>query len=144
MTAECGSRKQKLLYDNRFNQMIGRSLAKVDRLEYQIEDLEEGKGYMLESDHRREMKELKQQHREELEEETYQVAKKKEKEKFQMEIDISHLKHENEILKRKVDVLEKMLQIKSNNPMSYSTSEMDDENEMEDEKELEKEEINLD
>ena len=49
MTAECGSRKQKLLYDNHFNQMIGQSLAKVDRLEYQIEDLEEGKGYMLEA-----------------------------------------------------------------------------------------------
>ena len=48
------------------------------------------------------------------------------------------LKHENEMLKRKVDVLEKMLQIKSNGHVSITTSES------EDEKELEKEEVSLD
>ena len=48
------------------------------------------------------------------------------------------LKHENEILKRKVEGLEKILEIKSNGHVSITTSEMDDE------KELEKEEVNLD
>jgi len=48
------------------------------------------------------------------------------------------LKHENEILQRKVEGLEKVLEIKSNDSVSITTSEMDDE------KELEKEEVSLD
>ena len=118
--------------------MIARHLNNRDELGEQIQDLEEGKGYMLESEHRREMKELKQQHHEELEEETYQVAKKKEKEKFVFGKENYSLKHENEIPKRKVEGLEKTLEIKSNGHVSITTSEMDDE------KELEKEEVSLD
>ena len=137
MMEACGGHNR-LLYKNRFEHLIARHLNDRDELFEQIQDLEQGKGYMLESEHRREMKELIKQHREELEEENYQVAKKKEKEKFVFEKENYSLKHENEILKRRVEALEKVLEIKSNDSVSITTSEMDDE------KELEKEEVSLD
>ena len=131
-------RRQREMCDYRFQAMILESLAKIDRLEYQIEDLEEGKGYMLESEHRRVMKELKQQHREELEEETYRATKKSSNESFEFEKENYQLKMEIKILKNKVEGLEKVIEINSNDNVSITTSESEDENEME------KEEVNLD
>ena len=118
--------------------MILESLAKIDRLEYQIEDLEEGKGYMLEAEHRRVVKELKQQHREELEEETYRATKKSSNEAFAFEKENYQLRMEIKILTNQVEGLEKVIEINSNGSMSITTSESEDENE------LEKEEVNLD
>ena len=118
--------------------MILESLAKIDRLECQIEDLEEGKGYMLEAEHRRVVKELKRQHREELEEETYRATKKSSNEAFTFEKDNYQLKIEIQILTNKVEGLKKVIEINSNGSVSITTSESEDENE------LEKEEVNLD
>ena len=66
----------------------------IEELRDEMENLESGKGYMLEDDHYDEIKQLKKKHREELEEEVYQLAKKKEKEKFDLEKENCHLKHQ--------------------------------------------------
>ena len=131
-------RRDREMCDYRFQAMILESLAKIDRLEYQIEDLEEGKGYMLEAEHRRVMKELKQQHRDELEEETYRATKKSSNESFEFEKENYQLKMEIQILKNKVEGLEKVIEINSNDNVSITNSETEDGNE------LEKEEVNLD
>ena len=90
------------VFDNRFQWMIECHLKERDTLYEQIMDLETGKGYVLEADHYREIKELKRLHREELEEETYQVAKKKEKEKVEMEMESGNLKHAIRMLEFKM------------------------------------------
>ena len=53
---------------------------------------------MLESEHLREIKELKQKHKQELEDETYRVAKKKEMERVELEREVSDLKHQIKML----------------------------------------------
>eukprot|EP01046_Picozoa_sp_COSAG06_P035305 COSAG06_NODE_3782_length_4911_cov_2.138612_4_plen_87_part_00 len=63
-------------------------------LEDEIEALETGKGYILESVHREEMKEIKRKHREELEEVTYQQGKKMEMKKEEMTDKINLLEGE--------------------------------------------------
>ena len=87
-------KRQRLLYQNRLEKIIAFHLERKEELRDEIENLESGKGYMLEDDHYDEIKELKKKHREELEEEVYQLAKKKEKEKFDLEKENCHLKHQ--------------------------------------------------
>ena len=87
-------KRQRLLYQNRLEKIIAFYLNVIEELRDEIENLEDGKGYMLEEDHYDEIKELKKKHREELEEEVYQLAKKKEKEKFDLEKENCHLKHQ--------------------------------------------------
>ena len=53
---------------------------------------------MLESEHLREIKELKEKHKQELEDETYRVAKKKEMERVELEREVSDLKHQIKML----------------------------------------------
>lgn len=73
-------------------------LEQRGELHKQIEDLEEGNGYMLESEHLREIKERKEKHKQELEDETYKVAKKKESEKVELERKVGDLKHQIRML----------------------------------------------
>lgn len=86
------------LYHTRLEKVIGLHLEERDELHKQIENLEEGKGYMLESEHIREIKELKEKHKQELEDETYRVAKKKEMERVELEREVSDLKHQIKML----------------------------------------------
>ena len=86
------------LYHTRLEKVIGLHLEERDELHKQIENLEEGKGYMLESEHLREIKELKEKHKQELEDETYRVAKKKEMERVELEREVSDLKHQIKML----------------------------------------------
>ena len=86
------------LYHTRLEKVIGLHLEERDELHKQIENLEEGKGYMLESEHLREIKELKEKHKQELEDETYRVAKKKEMERVELEREVGDLKHQIKML----------------------------------------------
>ena len=89
---------------------------------HQIEALEMGKGYILESAHREEMKEIKRKHREELEEVTYQQGKKMEMKKEEMTHKINFLEGEVRKLMFEIKCLNQ-----SNEYGSTSTEEMKDE-----------------
>ena len=73
-----------------------------------------------------------------MEEETYRATKKSSNESFEFEKENYQLKMEIKILKNKVEGLEKVIEINSNDNVSITNSETEDGNE------LEKEEVNLD
>ena len=87
-------RPQRIMYEKRLEQLVNRHFTHRGELEDEIEALETGKGYILESVHREEMKEIKRKHREELEEVTYQQGKKMEMKKEEMTYKINFLEGE--------------------------------------------------
>ena len=92
------ARCKRHLYDTRLERILFSHLGDRDMLHTQIDDLQAGKGYILESEHIREIKELEERHKQELEDETYKVAKKKEMEKVELEQQVGSLKHQIRML----------------------------------------------
>ena len=116
------NRPQRIMYETRLEQLVSRHFSHRGELEDEIEALETGKGYILESVHREEMKEIKIKHREELEEVTYQQGKKMEMKKEEMTDKINFLEGEIRKLMFEIKCLNQ-----SNEYGSTSTDEMKDE-----------------